>query len=33
MKGEEGMVNYVERLDHRNGYWFASDFTYTINIV
>ena len=33
MKGEERMNNYEERLDHTNGYWFASDYTYTINIV
>ncbi|KAH0842530.1 hypothetical protein AYO21_06667 [Fonsecaea monophora] len=33
MKGEAEMNNYVERLDHMNGYWFASDFTYTINII
>ncbi len=33
MKGEEAMNNYEERLDHANGYWFASDYTYTINII
>ncbi|OAP55065.1 hypothetical protein AYL99_10765 [Fonsecaea erecta] len=33
MKGEAEMNNYVERLDHMNGYWFASDYTYTINII
>ena len=33
MKGDPEMGNYEERLDHTNGYWFASDFTYTINIV
>lgn len=33
MKGEAEMNNYEERLDHTNGYWFASDYTYTINIV
>ena len=33
MKGDKEMVNYEERLDHTNGYWFASDYTYTINIV
>ena len=33
MKGEAEMNNYLERLDHANGYWFASDYTYTINII
>jgi hypothetical protein len=33
MKGDKDMANYEERLDHTNGYWFASDYTYTINIV
>ncbi|KAK5027492.1 hypothetical protein LTS07_007094 [Exophiala sideris] len=33
MKGEADMLNYEDRLDHTNGYWFASDYTYTINIV
>lgn len=33
MKGDADMNNYEERLDHANGYWFASDYTYTINIV
>ncbi|EXJ96118.1 hypothetical protein A1O1_01244 [Capronia coronata CBS 617.96] len=33
MKGDADMHNYEERLDHTNGYWFASDYTYTINIV
>lgn len=33
MKGDEEMGNYEERLDHANAYWFASDFTYTINIL
>lgn len=33
MKGDEEMGNYEERLDHTNAYWFASDFTYTINIL
>jgi hypothetical protein len=33
MKGEADMHNYEERLDHTNGYWFASDYTYTINIL
>jgi Heterokaryon incompatibility protein (HET) len=33
MKGDKDMGNYEERLDHTNGYWFASDYTYTINIV
>ena len=33
MKGDKDMLNYEERLDHTNGYWFASDYTYTINIV
>jgi Heterokaryon incompatibility protein (HET) len=33
MKGDKDMTNYEERLDHTNGYWFASDYTYTINLV
>jgi hypothetical protein len=33
MKGDADMNNYLERLDHTNGYWFASDYTYTINII
>jgi hypothetical protein len=33
MKGDPDMNNYEERLDHTNGYWFASDYTYTINLV
>ncbi|OCT46003.1 hypothetical protein CLCR_00391 [Cladophialophora carrionii] len=33
MKGDAEMNNYLERLDHANGYWFASDYTYTINVV
>ena len=33
MKGDPDMNNYEERLDHTNGYWFASDYTYTINVV
>lgn len=33
MKGDPDMDNYQERLDHTNGYWFASDYTYTINII
>ena len=33
MKGDANMNNYEERLDHTNGYWFASDFTYTINLI
>jgi hypothetical protein len=33
MKGDPDMTNYEERLDHTNGYWFASDYTYTINLV
>lgn len=33
MKGDEEMGNYEERLDHANAYWFASDYTYTINIL
>lgn len=33
MKGEAEMNNYIERLDHTNGYWFASDYTYTIDII
>ncbi|EHY52093.1 hypothetical protein HRR83_003341 [Exophiala dermatitidis] len=33
MKGDADMHNYEDRLDHPNGYWFASDYTYTINIV
>ena len=33
MKGEAEMNNYIERLDHTNGYWFASDYTYTISII
>ena len=33
MKGDPEMNNYEERLDHRNGFWFASDYTYTINLV
>lgn len=33
MKGDENMQNYEERLDHKNGYWFASDYTYTINLI
>ncbi|KAK5090300.1 hypothetical protein LTR05_000472 [Lithohypha guttulata] len=33
MKGTEEMMNFEERLDHTNAYWFASDYTYTINIL
>jgi hypothetical protein len=33
MKGDPTLDNYEDRLDHTNGYWFASDYTYTINIV
>ena len=33
MKGNEEMMNFEERLDHTNAYWFASDYTYTINIL
>lgn len=33
MKGNEEMMNFEERLDHTNAYWFASDYTYTINVV
>ncbi|ETN38685.1 uncharacterized protein HMPREF1541_06722 [Cyphellophora europaea CBS 101466] len=33
MKGDPEMNNYEERLDHTNGYWFASDYTYTVNLV
>lgn len=33
MKGDPNMHNYEDRLDHTNGYWFASDYTYTINII
>ncbi|KAK5943402.1 hypothetical protein PMZ80_004409 [Knufia obscura] len=33
MKGDSEMMNFEERLDHTNAYWFASDYTYTINIV
>ena len=33
MKGDPEMQNFEERLDHTNSYWFASDYTYTINIV
>ncbi|KAJ9662294.1 hypothetical protein H2198_001428 [Neophaeococcomyces mojaviensis] len=33
MKGDPEMMNFEERLDHENAYWFASDYTYTINIL
>ncbi len=33
MKGDPTLDNYEHRLDHTNAYWFASDYTYTINIV
>jgi len=33
MKGDCEMMNFEERLDHTNAYWFASDYTYTINIL
>ncbi|RVX72330.1 hypothetical protein B0A52_04535 [Exophiala mesophila] len=33
MKGDAEMDNYEDRLDHTNGYWFASDYTYTINLL
>ena len=33
MKGDPTLTNYEHRLDHTNAYWFASDYTYTINIV
>ena len=33
MKGDPTLLNYEERLQHENGYWFASDYTYTINLV
>jgi len=33
MKGDSEMMNFEERLDHANAYWFASDYTYTINIL
>lgn len=33
MKGDLTLSNYEERLHHENGYWFASDYTYTINLV
>lgn len=33
MKGDSEMMNFEERLDHTNAYWFASDYTYTINIL
>lgn len=33
MKDDPTLDNYEHRLDHTNDYWFASDHTYTINIV
>ena len=38
LKGEDSGLaaergRWEERLEHRNGYWFASDFTYTIWLV
>lgn len=33
MKGDEEMGNYEERLDHVNGYAFASDYTYGVTLV
>jgi hypothetical protein len=33
MKGDPTLDNYEHRLDHTNAYWFASDYTYTINLV
>jgi hypothetical protein len=33
MKGDPDITNFEERLDHTNAYVFASDYTYTINIV
>jgi len=33
MKGDSEMMNFEERLDHTNAYWFASDYTYTVNIL
>ena len=33
MKGDPDMSNYEERLDHMNGYWFASDYTYTLTLL
>lgn len=33
MKGDSEMTNFEERLDHANAYWFASDYTYTMNII
>lgn len=33
MKGDSSLDHYEHRLDHTNAYWFASDYTYTINIV
>jgi hypothetical protein len=33
MKGDPDMGNFEERLDHTNGYWFASDYTYGITLV
>lgn len=33
MKGDQTLTGYEERLEHQNGYWFASDYTYTVNLV
>lgn len=33
MKGDPEMNNFEERLDHTNGYWFASDYTYGVTLV
>jgi len=33
MKGDSEMMNFEERLDHENAYWFASDYTYTVNLM
>ena len=33
MKGDGNISKFEEQLDHVNAYWFASDYTYTMNII